>query len=82
VSGVSAACSAGGCCWGCSETPGCVAAGAAVFVFAAAFGSSAGGFGAKKYDHPKRTIIESTAAIKNLDWPCLSCCSTISYFGF
>ncbi|QYO68232.1 hypothetical protein [Leptolyngbya sp. 7M] len=32
-------------------------------------------FGAKKYDHPKRTIIESTAAIKNLDWPCLSCCS-------
>jgi hypothetical protein len=73
VSGVVAAVSAWG--WGAgvagAATTGCCAFAvealafeAAVFALAAVFASGVGFFGAKKYDHPKSTINDSTPAIK------------------
>ncbi len=66
VSGVTAAVSGRD---GCALGAGCGVAGCGVFAFAArfAFASGAGRCGAKKYDQPKSTAIERTAAIRKRD---------------
>jgi len=58
-------------CGACAVGAGCGAAGWAVLaaILALALASPAGGgFGAKKYCHPKSIAIDKTAAIKKRDW--------------